>query len=121
MATTTILTGILLIALGLGSYVGTGSEHKTALIPAAFGLPILILGFLARNPARRALTMHIAVTVGLLGFLGSLVSFVKGVTGEALQSRPVAVYAQGAMVLVTGIFVAMCVNSFIQARRSRAS
>ncbi len=120
MATTTVITGIILIALGLGGYVGTGSEHKTALIPAAFGLPILVLGFLAREQARRALTMHIAVTLGLLGFIGSLVGFIKGVTGTAIQSRPAAVYAQGIMALVTGVFVAMCVNSFIQARRARA-
>lgn len=120
MATTTVLTGILLIALGLAGYIGTGSEHKTALIPAAFGLPILICGFLARNPARRALTMHIAVTLGLLGFLGSLFGFIKGMTGTAIDTRPAAVYAQGVMALVTGIFVAMCVNSFIQARKARA-
>lgn len=121
MATTTLLTGLILIALGLGGYVGTGSEHKTALIPVAFGLPILILGFLARNPARRALAMHIAVTLGLLGFLGSLVGFIKGVTGPAIDTRPAAVYAQGVMALVTGIFVVMCVNSFIQARKARAT
>jgi NAD/NADP transhydrogenase beta subunit len=120
MATTTVLTGVLLIVLGLAGYIGTGSEHKTALIPAAFGIPILILGLLARNPARRALAMHIAVTLGLLGFLGSLIQFVKGVNGDAMQTRPAAVYAQGAMALITVIFVAMCVNSFIKARRARA-
>ncbi len=120
MAITTVLTGLLLIALGVGGYVGTGSEHKTALIPVAFGLPILLLGFLARNPARRALAMHIAVTIGLLGFLGSIVGFIKGLNGPAMQTRPTAVYAQGIMALVTGVFVAMCVNSFIHARRSRA-
>ena len=119
MAITTVVTGILLIALGLGGYIGTGSEHKTALIPVAFGLPIAILGVLAQNPARRALTMHIAVTLGLLGFLGSLVQFLKGVNGAAWQERPIAVEAQGAMALITGIFVAMCVNSFIKARRAR--
>ena len=121
MATTTIFTGILLIALGLGGYIGTGSEHQTALIPVAFGLPIMILGFLARNPARRALFMHIAVTLGLLGFLGSVVQFLKGVTGPAWQERPVAVEAQGAMSLITLIFLGMCVNSFIKARRARVS
>lgn len=121
MATASIVTGLLLIALGLGGYIGTGSEHKTALIPIAFGLPIALLGFLARSPARRALFMHIAVTLGLLGFIGSLVQFLKGVNGPAWQERPIAVEAQGAMALITGIFVAMCVNSFIKARRSRGA
>ncbi len=119
MAITTVLTGVLLIALAAGGYVGTGSEHKTALIPALFGLPILICGLLANNPARRALVMHIAVLIGTLGFLGSIVGFVKGVNGEAMQTRPLAVEAQGVMALVTAIFVGLCIQSFIKARRSR--
>ena len=121
MAITTVLTGILLIALGLGGYVGTGSEHKTALIPVAFGLPILILGLMAQNPKRRALTMHIAVTLGLLGFIGSLIQFLKGINGPAMQERPIAVEAQGTMALITAIFVGLCVRSFIKARVARTS
>ena len=119
MAITTIITGVLLIVLGLAGYIGTGSAHPTALIPAWFGLPIAVLGLLARDPKRRALTMHIAVTIGLLGFLGSVAQFVKGATGTAMQERPVAVGAQGIMALITGIFVALCVRSFIQARVAR--
>jgi NAD/NADP transhydrogenase beta subunit len=121
MANTTVLIGVLLIALGLTGFIGTGMEHKTALIPAAFGLAILVFGMIARNPARRALAMHIAVTVGLLGFIGSGVSFLKGVNGPAMETRPVAVYAQGVMALITLIFVILCVRSFIQARRARAN
>ncbi len=121
MAITTVITGVLLIALGVGGFVGTGSTHMTALIPAWFGLPILICGLLANNAARRALVMHIAVTIGLLGFLGSLVQFFRGVNGPAMQERPIAVEAQGVMVLITGIFVGLCVQSFIKARRGRSS
>jgi hypothetical protein len=120
MAITTVITGVLLLALGLGGFIGTGSAHYTALIPSVFGLIIGVCGLLAQNPARRALVMHIAVTVGTLGFLGSIVQFLKGVTGEAMQTRPVAVESQGFMALITGIFVALCVNSFIKARRERA-
>ena len=119
MAITTVITGILLIALGLGSFVGTGSEHKTALIPVLFGLPILICGLLAQNAARRAMVMHIAVLVGTLGFLGSIVQFLKGVNGEAMQTRPIAVESQGVMALITAIFVGLCIQSFIKARKAR--
>ncbi len=119
MAITTVLTGVLLIALGLGSFVGTGSEHKTALIPALFGLPILICGLLAQNAARRAMVMHIAVLIGTLGFLGSLFSFIKGMNGDAISTRPIAVEAQGVMALITAIFVGLCVQSFIKARKAR--
>jgi len=121
MAITTVLTGVLLIALGLGSFVGTGSEHKTALIPALFGLPILICGLLAQNAARRAMVMHIAVLIGTLGFLGSIFGFIKGVNGEAMRTRPIAVEAQGVMALITAIFVGLCVQSFIKARKARTS
>ena len=41
MYKTTILFGALLIITGLAGYLGTGSEQKTALIPAAFGIVIL--------------------------------------------------------------------------------
>lgn len=121
MAITTVLTGVLLIALGLGGYFGTGSEHMTALIPTAFGLPILICGLLAQNAARRAMVMHIAVLLGTLGFIGSLVGFLKGVNGEAMRTRPIAVEAQGFMALITAIFVGLCVQSFIKARKARTS
>ena len=121
MAITTVLTGVLLTALGVGTYFGTGSEHKTALIPAAFGIPILICGLLAQNAARRAMVMHIAVLLGTLGFLGSIFGFLKGVNGEAIRSRPLAVEAQGFMALITAIFVGLCVQSFIKARKARSA
>jgi len=120
MAITTVITGILLMALGLGSFVGTGSTHMTALIPVWFGLPILICGLLAQNPARRAMVMHIAVTIGTFGFLGSIVQFLKGVNGEAITKRPIAVESQGVMALITAIFVGLCVQSFIKARKARS-
>ena len=120
MAITTVLTGVLLIALGVGGYVGTGSEHNTALIPVLFGLPILICGLLANNAALRALVMHIAVVIGLLGFLGSIVQFIKGVNGGAIQTRPMAVEAQGLMALISACFVGLCIHSFIVARKTRS-
>ncbi len=54
-------------------YIGTGSVHPTALIPAWIGLALGIFGFLAISPneSRRKLFMHINVTIGLLGFLGA--------------------------------------------------
>ncbi len=49
MAKITIGLGIVLIALGFGSYFGTGQASVTALIPAFFGLPLLLLGLVALN------------------------------------------------------------------------
>jgi hypothetical protein len=120
MPTTTIVTGILLIALGLVGFVGTGSEHYTALIPTWFGIALAICGILAKAPERRKLYMHIAVTLGLVGFLATimgLVSAVRMAAGETIANPPAA-EAKAAMAFITGIFVALCINSFIKARRT---
>ncbi len=122
MASTTIVFGVILILLGLGGYIGSGMASVTALIPALFGVLLAALGAIARNPERRKLAMHVAVTVGLIGFLGSLPGLLKAgalITGGPLE-RPMAVAAQSVMAILMAIFVGMCVKSFIDARRSRA-
>jgi multisubunit Na+/H+ antiporter MnhF subunit len=122
MPTTTIVTGVLLIVLGLVGFVGTGSEHPTALIPAGFGIALAICGFLAKAPERKKLFMHIAVTLGLLGFLGTVMGVVKVVrmaAGETIP-RPEAAESQAVMAFISLIFVAICMNSFIKARKARA-
>lgn len=119
MANTTVGVAVALIALGLLGYVGTGAESPTALIPAVFGLLLLLLGLLARNPDRRKLAMHIAVVVGLLGFAGtvrSLTNLGPLISGEPV-ARPAAVMAQSVMAVLMGIYVALCIKSFVDARR----
>jgi hypothetical protein len=122
LATTTIGFGVVLIILGLAGYFGSGMVSLTALIPAAFGLLLLIFGTMAKDDKRRKMAMHIAVVVGLLGFLGTVPGLLK--LGALLSggdvARPMAVVAQSIMAVLMAIYVAMCVKSFIDARRSRA-
>jgi len=61
MAKVTLIFAALLIALGLGSYFGTGSQHPTALIPTWFGLALGVFGMLAMSPdaGRRKLCMPV--------------------------------------------------------------
>ncbi len=121
MPTVTIVYGLLLIALGVVSYVATDMVSMTALIPAFFGLPVLIAGVVARNEARLKLAMHIAATIGLLGFLGTVKSLAKIpalLNGEEL-ARPEAVRAQVIMAVLSLVFVVLCVKSFIDVRRAR--
>ncbi len=123
MAKITIGLGFVLIALGLGSYFGTGRASVTALIPAFFGLPLLILGLVARNERRRKTAIPIAVGIGLLGFAGTVTGLTKLpvlLTGGEL-ARPAAVAVQSAMAIVCVIFVLLCVGSFIKARRASAA
>jgi len=121
MAKVTIAVGVVLIALGVWGFIGTGSAHPTALIPAYFGLVLAICGSLAitEDTKRRMLWMHIAVTVGLLGFLGTaaaVVDEVRMLRGTAFP-HPIAVEEKAAMSVVCLVFVALCVRSFIAARR----
>ena len=96
MANTTIGFGIVLIVLGLGGYFGSDRVSLTALIPAAFGLLLVIFGALARDEKRRKMAMHIAVTVGLLGFLGTVSGLLQLPTllSGGVVERPAAVVSK---------------------------
>jgi hypothetical protein len=123
MSKVTIAFGVLLAAVGVWGYVATGSAHPTALIPLYFGLVLIVCGVLANseNAKRRMLWMHIAVTVGLLGFLGTVKSIydaAKLLSGTVYE-HPVAVEEKAGMGLLCLVFVAVCVRSFIAARRAR--
>lgn len=125
MARLTILFGIVLILLGILSYMATGHRFPTSLIPVAFGIVLAICGALARttDAKRRAIVMHIAVTVGLVGFLFTIKGFVNYVQMKALGAQfryPVAVEEKAAMSILLLVYVVLCVRSFIQARRARA-
>ncbi|MEE9130826.1 MAG: hypothetical protein V3T84_12465 [Phycisphaerales bacterium] len=123
MAKVTIGLGFVLIALGLGGYFGTGRESLTALIPAFFGLPLLLLGLVALKERMRTIAMIIAVVIGLLGFAGTVSGLMKLpvlLKGGQLD-RPAAVAVQAAMAMVCLVFVLLCVRSFIKARRAGAN
>ena len=122
MPSTAIVSGVLLITIGLIGYVFSivdGNHSLTALIPAAFGLLLAILGSLAKSKENlRKHLMHAAVLVGLLGFIiptGRLVSQMSKVTVS------LAVLSQAAMALICLVFVILCIKSFIDARRSRTA
>ncbi|MGA2833699.1 MAG: hypothetical protein ABSE55_11585 [Terracidiphilus sp.] len=123
MARVTLLFAVLLIALGLLGFLGTGSVHPTALIPTWFGLALGIGGLLAISPSesRRKLFVHVNVTIGLLGFLGSGIKALIGyrhATAASLQPDWVAIGAQLTMSGLMLIYVLLCVRSFINARLS---
>ena len=123
MATTTIGFGVVLIVLGLGGYIGSNMVSPTALIPAGFGILLLIFGVLARDDKRRKLAMHIAVTVGLLGFIGTVSGLFELPTllSGGTVARPGAVISKSIMAALMAVYVGMCVKSFIDARRKRAN
>jgi hypothetical protein len=121
VAKITILFGILLFVLGIGGYLGTGQTSLTALIPSAFGLVFLLLGLLARGENLRRHAMHAAAALALLGFLGTARAIAQVFTllGGGTVERPQAVPLQALMAVLCAVFAALCVRSFIQARRAR--
>ena len=121
----TIVCGGLLILIGVAGYVYgmmNGSASVTALIPAFLGLILVVLGAIssAKENLRKHL-MHGAVTVGLLGFIATVSSFIKiPALLNGTAERPAAVIAQLATAVVCLVFVLLCVKSFVDARRNRA-
>ena len=123
MARVTLLFAVLLIALGLVGFLGTGSLHPTALIPTWFGLALGIGGLLAISPSesRRKLFMHVNVTIGLLALLGAAVEAVRGYVHAAsagLAPDQIALASKLTMSGLMLIYVLLCVRSFINARLS---
>ena len=117
MPATTRLFGLLLIVLGIASYVVTERTSVTALIPAFFGAVLVVLALVAKNENARKHAMHAAVAIALIGAIASLVRAVPAVAGGGI-SRP-AVVAQLAMAVLLLVYVALGVQSFIAARKAR--
>lgn len=123
MAKLSITYGIIFILMGLYSYFGISSESITALIPAFFGIPMLILGWLGLNEKYLKHSMHGAAVLTLLGFagtVGGLIKFFK-MLGGAEMERPAAVTVQAIMAVLCLLFLIFAVKSFIDARRNKES
>jgi hypothetical protein len=109
----TLLFSALLIGLGLYGYYAPEKQSPTALIPAAFGILLGISGLVALIPKARKHAMHGAVMVGLLG-TSSLFMAMKNF---GKPEKAFAVNMQIIMGVLCIVFVVLCVNSFIQARK----
>ena len=123
MVRLTRITGIVLIVLGLVYFVMTGSAHPTPLIPSIWGLLLLICGVLAisKNTKRVMLWMHVAVTLGLLGFLFPAIRAAMTYAHPATLTVIKRTAAQEEVIMATIclLFTALCVRNFIANRRAR--
>ncbi len=113
--------GIIFIILGLFAYFGLRAESVTALIPAFFGVPFLILGLLGQKENLRKHAMHAAAALALIGFLGTvrgLIQFFSMLGGTEFE-RSAAITVQALMSILCLIFVILAVKSFIDARKAQ--
>jgi membrane associated rhomboid family serine protease len=110
--------GVFLVILGVFCFVATNSEHYTALIPAAFGVVFMVLGLLAAKESLRKHAMHVAAALATLAFLFGVYRIVTALAvGKELGTAFVetAVFAS-----FCGLLAALCVKSFVDARRRRS-
>jgi hypothetical protein len=122
LAKLTIWFGVLLAAVSLSFWIATGRAETAALHPAGVGLLLIICGALANteNPKKRMLWMHIAVTFGLIGFLiTGIRAAIELAKGTAMSINPTGFEERVVVALICLVYVALCVRSFIAARRAR--
>lgn len=117
MPATTRLVGLLLIVLGIGSYMATGRTSVTALIPAFFGALFILLALVARREAARRHALHAAVALALIGLVATLGRLLPAI-GAGHLLRPAAL-SQLVMAVLLAFYVAKGVKSFIDARKNR--
>ena len=81
------------------------------------GAPILLMGLMClARPEQRKIWMHVAVLFGLLAFLGGLDFFRAIVIDAAPFANPGAAASKLMLFVSGGLFVFICVRSFIWAR-----
>lgn len=113
--------GVLLVVIGLLAYVLSDAASVTALLPAAAGVVIGVLGVLATRESLHRHAVHGALVVALLTGLGSLMQVAQLpalLTGGDVE-RPSAVVAGSLTFLACAVYVGLGVRSFIAARRAR--
>jgi uncharacterized membrane protein len=120
MTATTRLVGLILVALGIMSYLGTGRTSITALIPAFFGVVFVVLAWVARNESVRKHVMHAAMVVALLGIAGTASRLIPGIAAGTLDLARPAVWAQILTVVLLAWYLGKGIQSFRDARRARA-
>lgn len=123
MVKCTFIGAAALILLGIGVFLGSGTQSATAMIPAFVGLPIALAGLIALKPSLRMHAMHAAVLVALLGTLAGLgmglqKSLEWAINGEP-SSKPLAIVSMLAMGGICLTMMVVYVQSFVAVRRQR--
>ncbi|MEX0686238.1 MAG: hypothetical protein WD267_13115 [Balneolales bacterium] len=111
----TTVFGVILIILGVGGYIISEMVSVTALIPAFFGVIFVILGRLAARETLKKHMMHGAAVLSLLLIFPTITALPDLFAGETSP----AVILRSATALFSLIFLALCVKSFIDARKAR--
>jgi len=114
----TIIIGLLLILIGILSRTLTGTSSITALIPALFGAPILILGWLSLAPNRTHWSMIVVCILALLGIFGtySVLTALSALSQGVPLSAPAM--ARGSMFVLCIIQLIISIRAIVRTVRS---
>lgn len=116
--------GLALLMIGLIGFLQGKGNSWTALIPAAFGLLELLIGFVAGKQAKLKMHMnHLALLVALLLFLftaRSIPQLLELLQGSDLE-RPKAILSMAITSIAALIYLILGIRSFIAARKSRST
>ena len=117
----TVVFGVLLVLLGLVGYLvlaDPDARSVTALIPAFFGIPIVLAGLVAAKPAARKHAMHVAMLFALLGAVAPWMRLAKSFSeGFELNEKTGVQLTMSTLCLV---LLVLGIRSFIAARREAA-
>lgn len=122
MAPHALFFGAALIVLGLLGYFapGTFGDYEkvsmTSLIPAWIGLALLLCGLVATvKPTAKKHAMHLAAMIGLFGFVGGFMPLFR----SNFNFEKASAVSGLLMISLSLLFVALCVKSFIDAKKAR--
>jgi hypothetical protein len=115
VASFTVRIGVLLVVLGVASYVTTGAASVTALIPAVVGAALAACGLSAtRSTARRPTALRVAVAIAGLGLMATASSLwgLAAVLASGGAARPAAI-ARASMALILLVYLAFATRAFV--------
>jgi hypothetical protein len=117
VASFTVRVGVILVILGMVSYVMTGAASMTALIPSAVGVALASCGVLARRSrAPRPAALRVALAIAGLGVIATITALgrLASVLSSADGSPRPALVARASMALILLVYVGFAVRALVR-------
>jgi hypothetical protein len=122
MTKVTLAFAVLILALGLAAFLGSGRSNSMLLVPLCFGLILGVLGFMGiKREKKRKLFMRFNAIIAVVGVIWSVAEAISvhgaaraaGVTPDYL-----AMAAEITMAVLLVVYVGLYVRTQFTARRA---
>jgi hypothetical protein len=117
VASFTVRVGVILVILGVVSYVMTGAASVTALIPSGVGVALASCGLVAsRSRAPRPVALRVALAIAGLGLMATITALgrLASVLSSADGSPRPALVARASMALILLVYVGFAARAFVR-------